>query len=327
MDEFSHSAVLLVNGLAYRPYRYGSERELEERVLKVVDDVFGRECVYFDLKKVVRSRATRYVTDGVLLDPASRKLWIIEYELSRHDFDRHVRPQVMGFLRALKNPETVRDVLMTLYDEVRADPEKERRVRRHLRGGEELYYFLDRVLHGKWGVIIVVDEVTPQLMELQEDLSKDAEVRILEFKTYRHESGEAYLFTPLRYEREVAEVPGHERSWEARLMWAEPEARRLAEELIRRVVRELPDVRHMPKYRWYYFYRSERPFAVLLLRKRSVDVRIRVDEGRFKDELGVTKRYRPFFFRRGERGFKVKGSEELDSAVKLIKQAYNHAEV
>ncbi|RLI06911.1 hypothetical protein DRO24_04130 [Candidatus Bathyarchaeota archaeon] len=32
--------------------------------------------------------------------------------------------------------------------------------------------------------------------------------------------------------------------------------RRLAEELIRRVVRGLPDVRHMPKYRWYYFYRG-----------------------------------------------------------------------
>ena len=124
-----------------------------------------------------------------------------------------------------------------------------------------------------------------------------------------------------------AEVPEHERSWEARLRWAESEARRLAEELIRRVVRELSDVRHMPKYRWYYFYRGGRPFAVLLLKKRSVDVRIRVDEGRFGDELGATKRYRPFFFTKGERGFKVKGPEELDHAVKLIKQAYNHAEV
>ena len=50
-----------------------------------------------------------------------------------------------------------------------------------------------------------------------------------------------------------------------------------------------------------------------------------MDEGRFRDELGITKRYRPFFFRRGERGFKVKGSEELDHAVELIKQAYDHA--
>lgn len=327
MEGFSRSAVLLVNGLAYRPYRYGSERELEERVLKVVDDVFGRGCVYFDLKKVVRSRAMRYVTDGVLLDPASRMLWIVEYELSRHDLDRHVRPQVMGFLRALKNPETVRAILMTLYDEVRADPEKERRVRRHLRSGEELYYFLDRVLHGRRGVVIVVDEVTPQLVELQEDLSKDAEVRILEFKTYRHGDGEAYLFTPLRYEAEVAEAPEHEKSWKDRLRWAEPEARRLAEELIRRVVQELPDVRHMPRYRWYYFYRGGRPFAVLLLRKRSVDVRIRVDESRFRDDLRVTKKYKPFFFRGGERGFKVKGSEELNNAVKLIKQAYTYARV
>ena len=82
----------------------------------------------------------------------------------------------------------------------------------------------------------------------------------------------------------------------------------------------------MPKYRCTTST-GGRPFAVLLLRKRSVDVRIRVDEGRFGDELGVTKRYRLFFFRRGERGFEVKGSEELDDAVKLIKQAYTYAGV
>ena len=93
-------------------------------------------------------------------------------------------------------------------------------------------------------VLAFLDEVhyTAQLV-----LKLVDEVRILEFRTYRHEGGETYLFTPLRYEAEVAEPPEHERSWEARLRWAEPEARRLTEELIKRVVKELPDARHMPR--------------------------------------------------------------------------------
>jgi hypothetical protein len=66
---------------------------------------------------------------------------------------------------------------------------------------------------------------------------------------------------------------------------------------------------------------------VLLLAKRKINIRIRVDPSKFEDELNLTKRYKGWFFRaRGEeRGFSIKTPDQLTYALELIKQAYDYA--
>lgn len=66
-------------------------------------------------------------------------------------------------------------------------------------------------------------------------------------------------------------------------------------------------------------------FAVLLLSKRSINIRIRVEPSRFEDRLGVTKRYKGWFFKTGEAGFSIRSPEQIDNALELIKQAYDFA--
>jgi len=341
--EEPRSRVVLVDGEVFKPYEYQREEELESKVTGLVKFVFGPEALYFDLRQRVASRAEKInVTDGVLLELKKEgdgpRLWLVEYELSSHDLYRHVQPQILGFIRSLRNPQTLREVQLALYEEIRADERKEKAFREFLGPDKDAFYFLDRTLHKKCGVIIVIDEVSPQLAEICEDFARYAEARVIEFKTYQKGDREIYQLTPFATGEEARapeterRKPEYMKSWEAQLRWVDPDTRTLVSELLKRLESELPGISHSPKGRWYYLYRGRAArrrslFAVLLLAKSKVNIRLRVDPGAFQDGNQVTKRYRGWFFRTGgeERGFSIQSLEQLDEASALIRQAYDFA--
>ena len=64
-----HSQVLLVDSEVFEPHDYRREGELESRVSKLVEFVFGPNVLYFDIRQRVVSKARRInVTDAVLLE-------------------------------------------------------------------------------------------------------------------------------------------------------------------------------------------------------------------------------------------------------------------
>lgn len=341
--EEPRSRVLLVDNEVFKLYEYQREEELERRVSTLGGFVFGSKALYFDIRQRMASKAKKVnVTDGVLLQlrKDKSKLWVVEHELSSHDLYGHIQPQILGFIRSLRNPQTLREVQLALYEEIKADEVKEKVFREFLGPTIDMFFFLDRVLHRKCGIVIVIDEITPQLTEICDDFARYADVKVIEFKTYQKEGKEIYHFTPFIVkegvikvpEREEKEYPEYMKSWKARLEWVDEKTRPLVHELIQRIEGELPGITHLPKYRWYYFYKREPHkyeslFAVLLITKRKVNIRIRVDPSKFNDRLNLTKRYKGWFFRaRGEeRGFSIKSPEQLNYALQLIKQAYDYA--
>lgn len=105
----------------------------------------------------------------------------------------------------------------------------------------------------------------------------------------------------------------------------------LIQKLIKRITDEFPEVAYYheeSRYDRYYFYKdiSMKPyslFAVLLITKRKLQVRIGVDPGKFIDERKVTKAYKKRFFKKKEeKGFTIDSPEQLDYAIELIKQCY-----
>ena len=133
------------------------------------------------------------------------------------------------------------------------------------------------------------------------------------------------------YERkeERAKLPPHRLNWEKRLQWVNPSVKTLVARLISKVEKEFPDVTHLSKYRWYYIYKgksqsTESLFAVLMLTKKDIKVRIRTEPTKFEDPKGWTKVYKGWFFKRGqEREFKMTSEEQIPYAMELIKQSYD----
>lgn len=149
-------------------------------------------------------------------------------------------------------------------------------------------------------------------------------------KVEKYPRGDEEVVTPP--EMRVKEYPKYRKDWKTRLGWVSAGTRALVSQLIERVENELPEVFHIPKHRWYFFYkgksqRLESLFAVLTITKRKVHVRICVDPSRFIDRNSITKPYKSWFFKtRGqERDFSINKPEQLDYALELLQQAYSFA--
>jgi len=318
----------------YSLYRYKDEKELENFVLQKSAEIFGAKSVFFDVKQKVESKAKTRITDGLLLDlneSGSPKFWIVEVELSKHDLYKEVEPQIRGFLRALKEENTLSLVRDTIYDELKKNRSKLKLVR-ETSEEEDSYYFINKVLHSKAGVIIVIDSETPQIDEIMEEFSSTNKVRLIEFKTYRRANRFLHSFTPLAaFTEQRGEQPEISTDWNARLQWVRPEISSLVKELIGQIESSFPTAKHRPRYRWHVFYSAEdmKPssaFAVLTMEQKKIHVRIGVDPKTFNDPEKRVKQYKGWFFREKgctEMDAEVTTRDDIPYVLTLIRQSYN----
>lgn len=320
--------LLIADGVKYALYVPKDEEEFESLVKEHLCEIFGAGLLYFDIKPELRSKAgIGSKPDGIAILLDKPCVYVVEFELSGHPIHDHIIAQTSRFNKALKSSDTRLKIAEAIYGEVSADPYKKVFVESKVKSK-----FLTELFSSKPKIAIIVDEVTEELSEAVEDLP--FETRIVEFKTFAREgvglAVHAHLFEPIL----VSAPPPPQQpcaAWNEKLKLASENVRELVEDLTNRIVGELKDVIHKPIGDNYEFFREKKTsrnrFAVLMLRKSWVSVRIRADPKTFKDERNWTKEkvYKGWFFTRGvgqEREFKIYSEEQLDYAMELIKQSY-----
>lgn len=330
-------SVFLVDGVRYKLCKPKTEEELQAVIKEHYRDLFGQDSIFFDFAPKLRSEAgIGSKPDGCVLILSPKPRWIVvETELAEHPLYEHIIPQISKFVKALENPQNRRSIVETIYDEIGKDPFKKVLLEKS-GSGREIYKFLNDVISTKPSIAIIIDEKTTELDEVLGMLPLKAEVT--ELRTFEREGVglgvHAHLLSMEEFEKEEGEggkeLPAHMKSWQARLEWVTSENRELAQKLIKRVENEFPSISHGPRYQWYYFYRDkgrglESLFAVLILKKGEVSVRIKADPTKFKDAQKWTKKYKGWFFARKheERQFLVSTPEQLDYVMELIKQSYD----
>jgi predicted transport protein len=329
--------VLCLDGSRYRLHKYSSEEEVHDIVREHYVDLFGAGSIYFGFEPKLRSEAgIGSKPDGCVLIFSPPPCWIVvEVELASHPLYDHVIPQISKFIRALENPQNRKHIADALFREIESDPFKRALLEKH-GFGREIYKFLNDVISKKPSITIVIDEWSKELNEVLGVLPLKANV--IELKTFEREgvglSVHAHLIKferkEVKEEEKHPERPEHKRSWESRLKWVNPEVRELTLSLIRRIEEIFPGVTHKPSHIWYYFYKEggrklDSLFAVLLIDKRKVNVRIKADPSSFQDPQGWTKKYKGWFFtkKHEEREFSITAQEQLNYAIELIKQSYD----
>jgi predicted transport protein len=329
--------MLIIDGVKYNLYVPRDEKELETMVKEHFADIFGENSLYFDIKPDLRSKAgIGSKPDGIVVSFDKRCFYVVEIEMAGHPVHDHVIAQITRFNTAFRrSPETRVKITEAIYNEIISDPFKETYSKTKVKG--ELFKFLTEVFSATPTVVLIIDETTEELNEAVEGLPLES--RIVEFKTFAREgvglTVHAHLFEPLTVKEKTKEKRRLERSepyksWEKRLEWVNEETRNLAKELIQAVENKFPDVQHFPRFRWYCFYKGQKRslnslFAVLMLTKKDIKVRIKTESGTFKDERNWTKPMKGWFFSRKlqEREFTITEKQQIPYALGLITQSYN----
>ena len=87
---------VLIDGVTYRLVEPDSEASLEKAIQANSKHIFGENSFYFDVKKIIRSKAgVASIPDGyaILFEPKPR--WcIVEVELASHPIYDHVISQL-----------------------------------------------------------------------------------------------------------------------------------------------------------------------------------------------------------------------------------------
>lgn len=331
---------LLVDGVKYKHCSPKSEDELESMIKEHTKDIFGKDSLYFDIKKKIKSKAgITSIPDGYVVSFTGRPHWhIVEVELSSHPLHEHVVPQISKFISGVRSLEGQKELINSLYNEIKANPLNEICVKEKI-GSGEIYRFLSDLISNPPTLVLIIDKKSEELDEVCRSLPLNT--KTIEFKTYEREgvglAVHAHVFETLIEEKPAEEIvrkkekPDFMKNWNARLNWVEPECRELVTMLIGRIEKEFPTITHRPSYRWYNFYNSSEVkkrniFLTLMLTKKKIIASINVDPNKFQDEKRWTREVKGWFFERGigvEKRFDIQHSTDINYALKLIRQSYN----
>jgi len=333
-------SVLFVDGVKYFLWiPKDEENEFHPIVRKCSKVIFGENSLYFDVKHVLKSLSgIGSIPDAYVIDLSKRELYIVEIELSSHPVYDHIVKQLTKFINGIENPHAKNQIINMLYEEINRDIVLKATIQKTT-GSPEVYRFISTLLSKPPRIIVIVDKKTSEIEEACKVLKYQPS--IVELKIFSREDAEnvqAYLFEPVSIVEKAIEkakegeklTPRHYRDWESMLAWVNDNVREIVYSLKNEIM-SLRNVVPVIHGKYLCFYKGKPSirsiFAVFLLTKEALNIRIRVEPSTFKDPKGLLKNkvYKGWFFKRGagqEREFKIKSKEQIPYAMGLIKQSY-----
>jgi predicted transport protein len=336
--------MILIDGVRYHLWTpQDEEKEFHPIIKQNSKEIFGQDTLFFDVRHKLQSKSgIASIPDGYVIDFSKTPSWyVVEVELSSHPVHEHVVNQLSRFISGLGNTSSRNEITRALYDVIDDDKELRGYVEKNI-GSGEIFRFLTELIQEDPVLVIIIDEATEEVKEACEALARKP--LVLEYKVFRRENAEsvhAYSFETLKSSiREVSgkkeekkerkKIPEHYESWDKMLAWVEPQTKELALSMIKDIRDEFSDVVDKPSGKYYRFFKgregSTTCFAALILTKKKIHVRVRIDPDSFSDPQHwlVDHVYKGWFMpgRGQEREFLLDSNSQLDYSMKLITQSY-----
>ena len=193
--------MLLIDGVKYELWTPPTEDEFENMMKEHAQEIFGQQSIFIDRKQKLKSLSgIGSIPDGYVIIPGVISQWhIVEAELSSHPLDQHIVAQVSRFITGIKNPNTQRDIVRAIYDEITMDGYLKFKVEEAVKP-TEIYKFLFDLISKPPILTIIIEKDTEGLREAISTLAH-SDIKIVEFQTFVRESVglivHAHLFKPL----------------------------------------------------------------------------------------------------------------------------------
>jgi len=192
--------IVLIDGIRYQLTTPKNEAVLESAIQSNCQHIFGPDSFYFDIKKMIRSKAgVASIPDGYVIFFTPKPRWaIIEVELASHPVYDHVIPQLSKFNKGIEDSSTRKKLVEILYGVFDEDEVLKARLKQKIKTGE-VYKFISDLVSEQPLIIVAIDQRTEELDEAIDDIK--GEVKVVEFRTFRREGisddVNAYMFEPV----------------------------------------------------------------------------------------------------------------------------------
>lgn len=118
--------ILFKNNFKFSQYNYISEEEFEKDVVDNGKLFFGNKIIYIEAKKKIDSKTLGgSVPDGILFDlndVDNPNFYLVEVELAKHDFFKHIFPQITKFFAFFRSSKNRTELVEKIFSVVKATP-------------------------------------------------------------------------------------------------------------------------------------------------------------------------------------------------------------
>src|SRR3990167_10705056 len=160
---------LFLSGKKFREYRYNKEDEFEYEVVSNSKLFFGHNSIYIDAKRKIQSKSFGgSIPDGFLFDLSDKdnpEFYLVENELSSHDFFNHIFPQITKFFAFYKNRQSQSDLVEKIFSIVNTDHNLKGEFKKYL-GEREIFKFIKDTIDISQNILLIIDNDMSELPEI-----------------------------------------------------------------------------------------------------------------------------------------------------------------
>jgi predicted transport protein len=193
-------SVVFHNSSKFREFTYNQERDFEDVVRKNTKLIFGSSAIYIDLKTRIETISLGgSIPDGLLFDLKnidSPEFYLVEIELAKHDFYRHIFPQITRFFAFYRNSKAQNELIEKIFALMQADKALESEIKQFLKG-KEIFKFIKDTVENSQNILLVIDDMKPELPEMIDTYTEWSKmVKIVVLKEYRYGDDRILSLTP-----------------------------------------------------------------------------------------------------------------------------------
>lgn len=278
--------------------KFNDEPEFEELIYGNSKIIFGNKSVYLNAKKLIKSQTLGgAVPDGFLFNLADKEnpeFYIVEAELSSHDFYRHIFPQVTKYLAFFRNEESKTRLVNVVWTAFNADTSALKDLKGRI-GQTEVYKFIKDAIDDSQNIIIVIDDELEEFHEIQKTYTDtwDKMVRVIIVKNYGSKKNGVITVTPPFEQIDFVDAPTMEEKDLGEIIYYTEEfhlegTSQTVKEIYNRIKNDMlkafPNLTINPR-KYYISFKDKRNFIFITTRKKKVRVVVILEEEEVKKIL------------------------------------------
>jgi len=268
-------------------FQYKSEDDFEELIRSQSKILFGKETIFIYTKRKLKGVVLgATIPDGFLFDLTdldNPEFYLVEVELQKHDFYKHIFPQITKFFGFFRSPTSQNDLVEKLFSIINADAALRAEFKKFL-GDKEIFKFLKDICEDSQNILLVIDGDKAELPEIIDTYTDTwgKLVKILKVKKFTNEAESLISVEPdfvdIRYapdaEIEKEEAVGEELSKpkyseEYHLDGISDSTKQIYSAIKNHILKNYPNAVFNPQ-KYYIGIRTDRNLAFLKLRKKKL---------------------------------------------------------
>jgi predicted transport protein len=335
---------IYMEGKRFTEKEFETEEELEKIVKDNYKTLFGSKTIYLDFKNKVESKTLgSAIPDGLLFDFRDREnpeFYLVEVELQKHDFYKHVFPQITKFFAFFTNSKNRNSLIEKIFSIVKSSSKLEAEFKEFL-GDKEIYKFLKDTIENSQNILLILDENKPEVQEVSETYTdtwgKMVKVEILKQYTFNEKA--IFVMNPDFEEIELVEPmveEGAEEEYFERytenyhLEDVEENVRAIYEKIKNAMISLDPEIKVNPQ-KYYISLRKSKNFAYIKFRKKKIHIIIILP---FEQGSSLIKKHKLMPLSEGIQKFyglpcfqvTLESEDNFDEIIKVLEEAYKHSQ-